>query len=60
MKSLPITYWKNLNSGAIYKYYGNSKPLNWATEWKQVAGWDYDEAMRRAPKNISENNKKKC
>lgn len=48
MKSLPITYWKNLNSGAIYKYYGNSKPLNWATEWKQVAGWDYDEAMRRA------------
>ena len=48
MKSLPITYWKNLNSGVIYKYYGSSKPLNWETEWKQVAGWDYDEAMHRA------------
>ena len=48
MKNLPITYWKNLRTGVIYKYYGNAKPINYATERKQVAGWDYDEALRKA------------
>lgn len=52
MKNLPITYWKNLRTGVIYKYYGNAKPINYATEWKQVAGWDYDEALRTAYKKF--------
>lgn len=52
MKHLMITYWKNLRTGTIYKYYGNAKPLHWATEWKQVAGWDYDEAIKKASKKI--------
>lgn len=53
MKNLPITYWKNLRTGVIYKYYGNAKPINHATEWKQVAGWDYDEALHKAYEKFS-------
>ena len=59
MKSLPITYWKNLRTGCIYKYYGTAKPLNWATEWKQVAGWDYDEALRIASEKFFGKNSKR-
>ena len=42
------TYWKKLRNGAIYKYEFGTKPLNADTEWKQVTGWDYDEALRIA------------
>lgn len=37
MKKIPviISYWKNNNTGAIYKYYGNSKPYN-AENWTEV------------------------
>jgi len=47
-KMKTYTYWKNLRNGAIYKYEFGTKPLNADTEWKQVTGWDYDEALRIA------------
>lgn len=43
-----ISFWKNLRTGVIYKYFGDAKPFNYETEWKQVSGWDYDEALRIA------------
>ena len=43
-----MTYWKNNKSGCIYKYEFGTKPFNADTEWTQVTGWDYDEAMRIA------------
>lgn len=39
---MKITYWKNLLNGSIYKYYGDSKPLNYSTDWREVSGWDYE------------------
>ena len=42
------TYWKNIKTGTIYKYEVGTKPLHADTEWKQVTGWDYDEALRVA------------
>lgn len=49
-----ITYWKNLTSGMMYKYYGTAKPLNWATDWKQVTAYDFDEFMAYWLKRLDE------
>ena len=42
-----ITYWKNITTGNVYKYYNDTKPYKADTEWKQVTAWDYDEQFRR-------------
>ena len=39
---MKITYWMNLNTRTIYKYYGDSKPFMADTDWRQVSAWDYD------------------
>ena len=41
------TYWKNLNSGMIYKYERGTKPLNATTEWRQVTQYEYDQQINR-------------
>jgi len=46
--STTITYWLNLSSRAIYKYYGETKPLNHATEWRQVKCADYEAQFKKA------------
>ena len=44
---MTITYWKNNSTGAIYKYFGDSKPLN-TDRYTQVAAADYDNAIAHA------------
>ena len=48
MKNQKVTYWKELRTGCIYKYYGESKPYHAETAWKEVTEWDYLHAMAEA------------
>ena len=51
MKNLTITYWKNLRTNVIYKYFGDSKPMNHETAWARVTCWDYEQSLQNASEN---------
>ena len=40
--TMKVTYWKELRTGCIYKYYGESKPHNVETAWVESTAWEYE------------------
>ena len=47
MKEQKVTDWKELRTGMIYKYVGESKPYRYETEWKETTAWEYEELINR-------------
>ena len=53
--NMKTTYWLNLNTRMIYKYYGKDKPLNWRTDWIQATAYMYEKALANAYKRFKAN-----
>lgn len=52
---MKTTYWLNLNTKTIYKYYGKNRPLNWRTDWIQTTAYMYEKALANAYKRFKAN-----
>jgi hypothetical protein len=40
--TMKVTFWKELRTGMIYKYYGDNKPFAYDTDWRQVTCKDFE------------------